>query len=107
MCVGTYIDTHTFLSRLVKSVQCFKHHPRWAIKEVMEIFNSPARRESCGNTMGSGSDAEMEQEKTSSQLTDLKPIPVQSRCEWGAHALGQVLCFLVCRGRDTLLYYLL
>lgn len=63
MCIHTYIYTHTFFfSWLVKSVQCFKHDPHWAIKEVMEIFSSLARKESCGNTMGNGSDAEMGEE---------------------------------------------
>lgn len=57
-----YIHTHFFFSWLVKSVQCFKHDPHWAIKEVMEIFSSLARKESCGNTMGNGSDAEMGEE---------------------------------------------
>lgn len=40
-CVCVYVYTHThffFFSELVKSVQCFKHDPHWAIKDVMEIF---------------------------------------------------------------------
>lgn len=58
-----YIYTYFFLfPGLVNSVQCFKHDPHWAIKEVMEIFNSPAGRESCANTMGNGSDTEMGEE---------------------------------------------
>lgn len=54
----------------------------------MEIFNSPARKESCGNIVSNGSDAE-----TSLELTDLRPTAVQSHCSWGAHMLGQLCCY--------------
>lgn len=50
-----------FFSVLVKSVQCFKHDPCWAVEEIMEIFNS-AWRESGGNAMSDDSDAETGEE---------------------------------------------
>lgn len=59
MYVCLYIYICIFFSPgSVKSVECFKYDPCWAVKEVMEILNS-AQRESCGNTISNGSDTEM------------------------------------------------